>query len=419
MKKLALFSAFFFFSIAVSFAVENESAEFQNTFNQAVVNLRFERFTEALLQLRDLDQLDPGNPNIKYLMAVCYTATNTEQEKALEYLENAIKYKTNEYVPSYYMERRTPVYSLYYLGVCYCNLKRCEDAKKVFEDFFGIIADNSNDYVQDGRSRLKECSPALISQLKPLTADSDSRPAVQPAATEVAPSMAPVSSPVTVPVEKPAEAQKALIHGNPELVKGLKTRQVVFHKQDPLYAVQIGAFSQKLPNTNFPNLKNVKSFVDNQGVIRYIVGGTPIRATAESLKKAILGAGYKDAFIVDITEKAKFDQEVLNAYDMEKSSQQIKKWAKLEYKVQIGAYRTREKMNEDMAWKFIQIEGINLLAEGDKTLLTVGGFGSYEDAKNYRKILIEQGVADAFIIVYKNGVKTSTKEAEAFTSKDF
>ena len=193
----------------------------------------------------------------------------------------------------------------------------------------------------------------------------------------------------------------------------------MFSEKDPLYAVQVGAFSQQLPTTNFPNLKNVKSFVDKEGTIRYVVGGVSIRATAEAIKKAIVDAGYKDAFIVDITSKAKFDQEVLNAFNIEKSSADIKKWAKIEYKVQIGAYHTREKMNEDMARKFIQIEGITLLEEGNVMLLTVGSFGNYDDAKNYKKILVDQGVSDAFIIVYKNGKKTSTKEATGFTSKDF
>ncbi len=387
--------------IAISFcslAMENESAEFLNTFNQAVIDLRFEHFSKALPQLYELDKLDPNNPNIKYLIGVCYIAMNTEKEKALEYLENAVKYKTNEYAPSYSLERRTPIYSLYYLGVCYCNLKRCEDAKKTFDEFITIIGDNSNDYVQDAKVRLKECGP--IEEVH-------KKDSVQ---TPINPMPTPAVS---------ATAGKMEIKGNPDLLKGLKTRKLIIHQQDPLYAVQIGAFAQKLPTTNFPNLKNVKSFADKDAVIRYIVGGTPIRATAEALKAAILSAGYKDAFIVDITEKAKFDQEVLNAYDMEKSGIPIKKWAKMEYKVQIGAYRTRAKMNEDMAWKFIQIEGINLITEGDVTLLTVGGFGSYEDAKNYRKILIEQGVADAFVIVYKNGQKTSTREAESFTSKDF
>jgi tetratricopeptide (TPR) repeat protein len=386
-------------------AIENESVEFTNTFNQAVIDLRFERFTQALSQLNELDKLDPDNPNIKYLMGVCLIATNTEKEKALEYLENAIKYKTNEYVPSYYLERRTPIYSLYYLGVCYSNMKRCDEAKKMFDEFDAIISDNSNDYVLDAISRLKECNPL------PVVADIVKKDTLQTA----------INQPIKT--NSPAQVQPlppgTPLKGNPQLVKGLKTRNVIFHKQDPLYAVQIGAFAQKLPNTNFPNLKNVKSFVDKDAVIRYIVGGTLIRATAEALKKAIIAAGYKDAFIVDITEKAKFDQEVLNAYNIEKPDLTIKKWAKLEYKVQIGAYRTKEKMNEDMAWKFIQIEGIKLLPEGDMTLLTVGGFGSYEDARSYKKILVEEGVSDAFVIVYKNGQKTSTREAESFTSKDF
>jgi cell division protein FtsN len=407
-KRLLIFLALV--SVHTGFAIDNESAEFINKFNQLVITLRFEKFSEALPMLEELDKMDPDNPNIKYLMGVCYVATNTEKEKALDLLQNALKSSTEEYNPSYYKERRTPIYTLYYLGVCYCYHKRCDDAKKVFDEFISIISDNSNDYVQDARARMTECFGPQIAAVIPKAPVEEPKPQT-PAIVVVAPAPAPTAD--------PAPAAKSELKGNPELVKGLKMRKVVFPKKDPLYAVQVGAFLQQLPNTNFPNLKNVKSFVDKEGVIRYVVGGTTIRATAEAFKKAIIEAGYKDAFIVDINSKAKFEQEVLNAFNMEAVNLQSKKWAKLEYKVQIGAYRTREKMNEDMARKFIQIEGIVPNEEGPMTLLTVGSFGSYDDAKNYKKILVDQGVTDAFIIVYKNGQKTSTKEAGSYTSKDF
>lgn len=417
MKKIFIVLAFSF--AGLSFAIDNESGEFINKFNQVVITLRFEKFTEALPMLYELDKMDPDNPNLKYLIGVCYVATNTEKDKALELLEYALKYNTNEYNPSYYKERRTPVYTLYYLGVCYCYHKRCDDAKKVFNEFISIIGDNSNDYVQDARARLGECiGPELAAAPAPKAPVEEPKlEAPAPAAQKPAEPVA--VTPTTTPTPAPSEPAKPELKGNIELVKGLKMRKVVFSKKDPLYAVQVGAFAQQLPNTNFPNLKNVKSFVDKEGIIRYVVGGTSIRATAEAFKKAIIEAGYKDAFIVDITSKAKFEQEVMNAFNMEVVNAQVKKWAKLEYKVQIGAYRTREKMNEDMARKFIQIEGIVLNEEGPMTLLTVGSFGNYDDAKNYKKILVDQGVADAFIIVYKNGQKTSTKEAGSYTSKDF
>lgn len=407
MKKIFTLLALFYFSSV--FAIDNESGEFINKFNQVVVTLRFEKFNEALPMLYELDKLDPDNPNIKYLIGVCYVATITETDKAIELLQYALKHNTNEYNPSYYKERRTPVYTMYYLGVAYCYKKKCDEAKKVFDEFISVIADNSNDYVQDAKVRLAEClglvATTVVEEKKP---KEESKPATELPNNEPAPA-----------VENNIVADKPELKGNPELTKGLRVKKVIYPKKDALYGVQVGAFSQQLPNTNFPNLKNVKSFVDKDGVIRYVVGGTSIRATAEAFKKAIVEAGYKDAFIVDITSKAKFEQEVFNAFNMEITNAQVKKWAKLEYKVQIGAYRTREKMNEDMARKFIQIEGIVLNEEGNMTLLTVGTFGSYDDAKNYKKILIDQGVADAFIIVYKNGKKTSTKEAGDYTSKDF
>ena len=157
MKRILFFLSFCT-SLNFCFAIDNETSDFITKFNQVVITLRFEKFQEALPMLNELDKLDPNNPNIQYLKGVCYVATNTQADKALELLQNSVKYSTNEYMPSYYKERRTPIYALYYLGVSYCYHKRCEEAKKVFDEFTSIIADNSNDYVKDAKARLAECT---------------------------------------------------------------------------------------------------------------------------------------------------------------------------------------------------------------------------------------------------------------------
>jgi len=95
-----------------------------------------------------------------------------------------------------------------------------------------------------------------------------------------------------------------------------------------------------------------------------------------------------------------------------------KQCAKLEYKVQVGAYKTREKMSEELAQKSLKIAGITEMEDGDKVLLTVGSFKMYDDAKKFRDMLIQQGMNDSFIIVYKNGQKVSTKEAATYYNKD-
>ena len=97
--------------------------------------------------------------------------------------------------------------------------------------------------------------------------------------------------------------------------------------------------------------------------------------------ESVIALGYKDAFIVDIGEKAKFEEEVLNKFRPIQYTP-AKQWAKLEYKVQVGAYKTREKMSEDLAQKSLKIAGITEIEDVDKVLLTVGSFKMYDDAKN-------------------------------------
>ena len=362
-------------------------------FNEIVVKLKFEKFFEALPLLAELDKMDPNNPNLKYLTGVCYAATNTEKEKALELLEYAVKYNSSDYNPSYYKERKSPIYALYYLGIVYTYFDRCDDAKKVFNEFIGIVSDGGNDYVEDSKFRMNECfkknSPAVLIK----------KDTIAPAAT------------ITITEVKVAKK-------NPELAKTLKTKKIVFHGNDPFYAVQVGAFSQSLPASNsFPGMQNVKSFIDKEGMIRYVVGGNNNRANAQYLLESVMNMGYKDAFIVDISEKAKFEEEVLNKFKPVQYSP-AKQWAKLEYKVQVGAYKTREKMSEELAQKSLKIAGITEIEDVDKVLLTVGSFKMYDDAKKFRDMLIQQGMNDSFIIVYKNGVKISTKEAAEFYNKD-
>ena len=342
-----------------------DSIEFKNRFDQATLLLRTEKFADALPALNELHSLVPENNNINYLLGVCYVITKTHIDTAIKLLEISSKYNTNNYIPSFDKETHSPIYSLYYLGVAYCSVNKCIEAEVAFKQFSEIVNDGTNEFVIDAVNRLNDCKSST------------------------------------------------------DFTKKLTTRKVIYTTQDPIYAVQIGAFKQRLANTNFPNLKNVKSFMDKDGMIRYVVGGVQIRATAEALRKAIFDAGYKDAFIVDINSKAKFQDEVVNAFSFIPSKIEIKKWAKIEYMVQIGAYKTQEKINEDLAEKFIQIEGINLREDGWMTLLTVGNFNNYEDAMKFKTILINQGIKDAFIIVYKNGQKISTKEAESYISKDF
>jgi N-acetylmuramoyl-L-alanine amidase len=84
------------------------------------------------------------------------------------------------------------------------------------------------------------------------------------------------------------------------------------------------------------------------------------------------------------------------------------------FKVQIGAFK--DEVPIDIANKFIRIQkqGIkNYLDESSGlTVYTVGRFRTYEEAQKTRDGVMEQGMADAFVIAFKDGIKIPVEDAK-------
>ncbi|MDQ3192410.1 MAG: OmpA family protein [Bacteroidota bacterium] len=181
------------------------------------------------------------------------------------------------------------------------------------------------------------------------------------------------------------------------------TKEVKYTTKSSLFGVQIGAYQKSLPSNDFPNLKNVHSFIDNDGMVRYVIGNFNIRSQAETLKKAVIEAGYKDAFIVDVNKEKKFSAEVVHEKNPKANG-------KVEYKVQVGAYSTV--ITAEAAKSMIEIEGIEEKQHGELMLLTVGSFVNIENAEKLKKELVEKGVKEAFIIAFANDKKISLQAAK-------
>ncbi|HET6243417.1 MAG: OmpA family protein [Bacteroidetes bacterium] len=198
-----------------------------------------------------------------------------------------------------------------------------------------------------------------------------------------------------------AEVETIIIDNRSDLV----TKPVNYTTKSPLYGVQIGAFQTSLPNNDFPNVKNVHSFIDNDGMIRYVIGSFNIRSQAETLKKAVVEAGYKDAFIVDVNKEKKFTNEVVH----EKKPKSLEK---VEYMVQVGAYSTT--ITAQAAKSMVEIDGIIEKQNGELMLLTVGSFSNIESAEKLKNELVAKGVQEAFVIAFLNDKKITLQAAKEF-----
>ena len=358
LKHYAIVGFLIFIFAQLSWASGQKSAE-EKKFDLAMKYIHVEHYKEAMPIVSDLFTKDSTNYNLNYLLGVCQLATGNDLQRAKVLLERSQSVATSEYVPSSFTERRTPIYAYYYLGVCYAQLKQCNEASALLVKFIGIIGDTTSEYVKNSQLKLKEC---------------------------------------------PTTSKSGPAH---------------YSAQDPIYAVQIGAFKQNTPGLPYPKYPNMKCFLDKNGTIRFLVGAEKIRAKAEILQENIAKAGVKDAFIVYLNAVVSNSQEVTEEISTANNSTPSKLWAKIEYRIQLGAYRTEEKKKEDLAGKFKDLKGVASINDGWNTLLTIGNFSNYPEASLFKKYINELGFADAFVIVFKNGVKISTKEAEKYTSKDF
>jgi cell division septation protein DedD len=370
---------------------QNSTGKFRKQYYKVKELLYYRKFQEALPLVLELDEWDKFNPNINYLAGVCYLGTNTENEKAIQRLEYAANYISIDYDAAFSKEKSTPIYANYYLGIAYANAHRCEDAKKAFESFIARIDEQErvwNTYVKDCEERMKECK---------------SKP----------------EEPVTenIPSDKDTlhhQKYQAYLAKKDSLArindprKNLTTREIMFTTSSSLWAVQVGAFAKNVPSTNFPNLKNVQSFIDNDGMIRYVIGNSTYRSIAEGLKKEVVAAGYADAFIVDINKEKKYSKEVLH-------EEKRKRTGKVEYRVQIGAFRNQ--IPEHLAKEFLKIDNVKETRQGDLTILTAGNFKTYQEAEQLKKMIINQGLEGAFVIPFVNGQKITFKEADEYLNK--
>lgn len=357
---------------------QEPGTDFKDKFHRAKGLLYYEKFEEALPILLELEKIESKNANVSYLIGVCYVAMHQKNDEAAKKLEYARTYMTKAYHPSSYKERNAPIYVLYYLCVSYCYETKCDEAKIAFEEFKSQLNDDESSYIKDAKARIEDCF-----KLKEASSPS------------------PMQSAQEIAKPKPINLDS--------LKRSIATRRVIYTTREPIYGVQVGAFSQHIPSPNFEGLKNVQSFIDKEGMIRYVVGSHAVKMQAELLKKMIIDAGYPDAFIINVNDVQKYSEELMHP----------KRTGKVIYSVQIGAFKTyNNEVSEEVIKKYFEIENIKEMREGEFTILTVGSLKDLPAAERMKSVLVENyGISDAFIIAFVNDKKIPLDEAKKYTEK--
>ena len=371
---------------------KKQESDFQKNFNIAKRHLSNREISDALPYLLYLNQKNPKNANLKYLIGFCYVELEIINPKTIELITEASNKMSLEYNPNTIEEQRVPIYVYYYLSIAYAQNKECELAEKNRDIFMDIYPYDDLYYPDESMRWIKNCgSMNAQPEQMPLPNFPDFKPFVSPKKVK----------PLATKPEGSVQKTK-LVTQEPKTTQEIKTQRLEYSTQSPLYGVQLGAFKEAVPVSRFSGLKNVDAFMDKSGWIRYVVGHFSIYSQAEKLQKIIQEKGYTDAFVVNVNQEKKFGDEVVSVNNVNIKANAI---GKVEYRIQIGAFN--EQIPTESAELYFKIEGIEEHREQEVTYLTVGKFKTYAEAKAYSQGIIDVGLVDAFVIAI-SGKKNST-----------
>ncbi len=353
---------------------------FNEKFNQAKNYFAYNETKTALKIFKELYREQPNNSNINYLLGVCYMEEEPNSEKSTFHLEKAVKDVSVDYDASSFSEKRTPIFVYYYLTIAYSQHGKCDNSKQAKNYFHTLYGIDKNDYyISDAEKWVKKCR------------ENQSATGSQSAKSETSQS-----------------GQSAVNNQQSTII----TKNIDYTYSASLYGVQVAALSRLAPVYEFPNLKNVEAFMDKKGIIRYVIGHFIFKEQAETLLKAVMDAGYKDAFVVDVNKEKFFSEEVIIANE---ASIHNAPAGKSIFKVQIGAFRTT--IPPELVSVFLKIEGIEEKVENGLTIISAGNFSTYEDAEKKKNELVGLGIHDAFIVAYSENKKIDVKLARNMYKK--
>jgi tetratricopeptide (TPR) repeat protein len=137
------------------------------TFYDAESWILFEDYTEALPLYQQLIQLDPDNSNLKYRIGQCYINLPGEKDKAITFLEDAVKDINPKYSEGNFREKGAPYDALYYLANAYRINNQINKALETYELFKKNLDVNIYDSMVVNQ-QIESCRNAKVLMAKPL-----------------------------------------------------------------------------------------------------------------------------------------------------------------------------------------------------------------------------------------------------------
>lgn len=336
--------------------------------DSAKVLVASNRTGAAIPILEHLMARDPQDAAHNYFLGLCLVRESIRIPEAISYLEKAAKlYASMDVDPG----MGEPELVHFYLVVAHCKQQECDKALQRYYELVEVYSGSDPFYTKEAVRWVELChEPRRLAQ--EIVSQAESTDTRTPLRDRLTPLGAKRDSVVT-------------------RTKDYSTRSV-------LYGVQVGALLNPAYTVQFPGLRNVGVYVDENGVYRYVIGNLTLRSQAEKIMGQVRAAGYPDAFIVDINNPHRYSEEVvlLNAVNIDR---QIK--GRVEFRVQIGAFS--EVLPGRLAQLYFDLDGLREEMRDGMTLLSVGSHTSYDDAVSAREKLAAKGFMDAFVTAYNEG----------------
>ncbi len=148
MKRLLLTSAFL---LTVISGFSQYTKEIKRAFLDGEYFLAMEAYRDALDGYLKVYKVAPDNANINYRIGLCYLNIPGKKEKAIPYLEKAVKNTTQSYKEGSIKEEQAPPDAWFFLGTAYFLQYRLDDAKKCYEKYLTVMSSTDSldiDYIK-------------------------------------------------------------------------------------------------------------------------------------------------------------------------------------------------------------------------------------------------------------------------------
>ncbi len=148
MKRLLLTSAFL---LTLFSGFSQYSKEIKRAFLDGEYFLAMEAYRDALEGYLKVYKVSPDNANINYRIGLCYLNIPGQKEKAIPYLEKAVKNITENYKEGSIKEEQAPPDAWFFLGTAYFLQYRLDDTRKCYEKYLTVMTQSDSidvDYVK-------------------------------------------------------------------------------------------------------------------------------------------------------------------------------------------------------------------------------------------------------------------------------